>query len=226
MVLFAQNNGIALACEQLYMSAKQLQHCMRASKGAKGLVVSAEDQPDSNIQSLIDYIEYYQGRSEESKLSSIYDLLYEDYSQELLKFIKTHKRVSEFDSENLTYWAIQEVLKEKGLSHLNILIHYPLRHLIASASNLSKEQLSYASHPWTHLDFLIYDTVTHMAKLAIEVDGTQYHKTGSDQWRRDLIKDSVLDTIGLPLLRLSTAGSCEKERIIQALDAIRSGMMK
>ena len=40
---FAQNNGIALACEQLYMSAKQLQHCMRASKGAKGLVVSADE---------------------------------------------------------------------------------------------------------------------------------------------------------------------------------------
>ena len=40
---FAQNNGIALACEQLYMSAKQLQHCMRASKGTKGLVVSADE---------------------------------------------------------------------------------------------------------------------------------------------------------------------------------------
>ena len=183
------------------------------------LVVSAEDQPDSNIQSLIDYIEYYQGRSEESKLSSIYDLLYEDYSQDLLKFFKTHKRVSEFDSENLTYWAIRDVIKEKGLSHLNILMHYPLRRLIASATDLSKEQLSYASHPWTHLDFLIYDTVTHKAKLAIEVDGTQYHKTGSDQWKRDLIKDSVLETIGLPLLRLSTAGSNEKERIIHALDA-------
>ena len=37
MMRFAQRNGIALACEQLYMSAKQLQHCMRASKGAKGL---------------------------------------------------------------------------------------------------------------------------------------------------------------------------------------------
>lgn len=181
------------------------------------LVVSAEDQPDSNIRSLIDYIEYYQGRSEESKISSIYDLLYEDYSQDLLKFFKTHKRISEFDSENLTYWAIQETIKEKGLSHLNILLHYPLRHLITSASMLSKEQLSYASHPWTHLDFLIYDTVTHKAKLAIEVDGTQYHKTGSDQWRRDMIKDSILDTIGLPLLRLSTAGSNEKEKIAQAL---------
>ena len=32
-----------LACYQLYMSAKQLQHCMHASKGAKGLVVSAEE---------------------------------------------------------------------------------------------------------------------------------------------------------------------------------------
>ena len=43
MMRFAQNNGVTLACEQLYMSAKQLQHCMRASKGAKGLVVSAEE---------------------------------------------------------------------------------------------------------------------------------------------------------------------------------------
>ena len=34
---------IDMACEQLYMSAKQLQHCMRASKGAKGLVVSADE---------------------------------------------------------------------------------------------------------------------------------------------------------------------------------------
>ena len=66
---------------------------------------------------------------------------------------------------------------------------------------------------------MIYDTVTHKAKLAIEVDGTQYHKAGSDQRKRDLITDSVLETIGLPLLRLSTAGSNEKEIITQALDA-------
>ena len=43
MMQFAQNNGVTLASNQLYMSAKQLQHCMRASKGAKGLVVSAEE---------------------------------------------------------------------------------------------------------------------------------------------------------------------------------------
>ena len=43
MALFAQANVITLASDELYMSAKQLQHCMRASKGAKGLVVDDAD---------------------------------------------------------------------------------------------------------------------------------------------------------------------------------------
>ena len=181
------------------------------------LVVSAEEQPDSNIRDLIDYIEYYQGKSEQSMISSIFDLLYENYTQDLLNFFKTHKRVSEFDSENLTYWAIHDIIREKGLSHLGILMHYPLRHLITEASNLTSEQRTYATHPWTHLDFLICDTVTHKARLAIEVDGTQYHKKDSAQGHRDVLKDAVLSSIGLPLLRLSTAGSNEKERIASAL---------
>ena len=43
MSQFAQANAISLASDDLYMSAKQLQHCMRASKGAKGLVVADAD---------------------------------------------------------------------------------------------------------------------------------------------------------------------------------------
>ena len=43
MMQFAQTNAITLASDDLYMSAKQLQHCMRASKGAKGLVVDDAD---------------------------------------------------------------------------------------------------------------------------------------------------------------------------------------
>lgn len=181
------------------------------------LVVSTDEKPDSNIQNLIDYIEYYQGKSEQSEISSIYDLLYEDYTKELLSFYETHSRVSEYDSENLTYWAIRETIKEKGFQHVGILMHYPLRHIITSSSDLTQEQRSYASHPWTHIDFLIYDTVTHKAKLAIEVDGTQFHKSDSAQGKRDKLKDSVLNNIGLPLLRLSTAGSQEKEKIAFAL---------
>ena len=43
MLLFAQVNGISLGGDDLYMSAKQLQHCLRASKCAKGLVVDDAD---------------------------------------------------------------------------------------------------------------------------------------------------------------------------------------
>ena len=181
------------------------------------LVVSANEQPDSNIGDLIDYIEYYEGGSEQSQISSIFDLLYEDYTQELLDFYKTHRRISEYDSENLAYWAILDAIKEKGLTNLGILMHYPLRHLVTSASDLTAEQRKYATNSWTHIDFLVYNTISHKARLAIEVDGTQYHRSGSSQSQRDVLKDSVLASIGLPLLRLSTAGSQEKERIAHAL---------
>ena len=43
MKSFAAINNIVLSSDQLYMSAKQLQHCMRASKDAKGLVVSEDE---------------------------------------------------------------------------------------------------------------------------------------------------------------------------------------
>jgi len=175
------------------------------------LVVSSDEQPDSNIQDLIDYIEYYQDGVQQSRISSIFDLLYEENTKDLLHFYETHKKVSEFDSENLAYWAIRKVLEEQGYVHFDVLMHYPLRYLITPESGLTEEQRAYASRSWTHLDF-----------LAIEVDGTQYHKKESAQGKRDRIKDSVLAVIGLPLLRLSTDGSQEKEKIALALSQLRT----
>ena len=43
MMMFARNRAVVLASEELYISAKQLQHCMRASKATKGLVVDDAD---------------------------------------------------------------------------------------------------------------------------------------------------------------------------------------
>ncbi len=180
------------------------------------LVVSSEEQPDSNIKDLIDYIEYYQGGQSDSSIHSIFDLLYESFTNERLEFLKSHKSVSEFDSENIAYWTINDVLTEAD-SNYKVLLHYPLRRLITNTSPLSEQQRKYASHSWTHLDFLIYNAVTHKAVLAIEVDGTLYHRQDSKQAQRDLIKNSVLEAIHLPLLRLSTDGSNEKEQIRKAL---------
>ena len=178
------------------------------------LVVSSNEKPDSNIQNLIDYIEYYHGSSEHSQISSIFDLLYEDNTHELIKFYETHKRVSQYDSENLMYWTLRDIIKN---THLGVLMHYPLRYLITPASELTDDQRKYATHPWTHLDFLVYDVVSHKAKLAIEVDGTSYHKVDSKQHQRDEMKDAILTSIDLPFLRFSTVGSQEKEIIRRAL---------
>ena len=43
MMQFSQVNAIILASDELYISAKQLQHCLRASKATKGLVVDDRD---------------------------------------------------------------------------------------------------------------------------------------------------------------------------------------
>ncbi|MBR6032887.1 MAG: hypothetical protein IKP36_13175 [Bacteroidaceae bacterium] len=60
MRLFAQVNDISLGGDELYMSAKQLQHCLRASKGIKGLAVDDADLinfPKSRFQMNL----YYDG---------------------------------------------------------------------------------------------------------------------------------------------------------------------
>ncbi|WP_443089655.1 hypothetical protein [[Clostridium] aminophilum] len=52
----------------------------------------------------------------------------------------------------------------------------------------------------------------------METDGYGYHKDGTAQSERDLKKNHILEMYGLKLLRLSTNGSQEKERIISELE--------
>jgi superfamily I DNA and/or RNA helicase len=187
------------------------------------LVVSADEQPDSNIRDLIDYIEYYQGKSEKSEISSIYDLLYEDYTQELLNFYKTHKRVSEYDSENLMYNLLKSILGEPRFDSYDFIIHYPLNALINETSSFTDREKEYAMSPLTHLDFLIFKKMNKQPILAIEVDGYSFHKEDSKQGERDKLKNHILELMDIPLLRLRTNESNEKDRIIQELELINGG---
>ena len=52
--------------------------------------------------------------------------------------------------------------------------------------------------------------------MAIEVDGFSYHHNAK-QAERDRIKDVILQKYKIPILRLSTVGSDEKEKIVEAL---------
>lgn len=77
--------------------------------------------------------------------------------------------------------------------------------------------MQYAANYSTHLDFLIINRVTKLPILAIETDGYSFHNDQTIQHHRDLMKDHILSSYGLPLLRLSTKGSGEKDKVISML---------
>lgn len=179
------------------------------------LVVSGNEQPkDCNISDLLAYIEYNNCTVSESNIHSVFDLLYDSYTDARKKFLQKHKRISEYDSENLTYAMLENLLNGNvAYSHLGIICHQPLRQLLRDVSLLNDEDKSYALHPATHIDFLLYNRVSKQPVLAIETDGYKYHKSGTRQSIRDSKKNRILKTYNIPLLRLSTIGSEEQKRV-------------
>ncbi len=178
------------------------------------LVVSGNEQPsDSNIQDLISYIEYNNFHVVDSALYSVFDLLYQQYTQDRLAYLAKHKRVSEYDSENLMYAAIVDMLREMPELPLDVICHQKVRMLIRDYQNLTEDEFRYATHPNTHVDFLIYNRITKVPVLAVEVDGFHFHKEGTRQAERDRMKDEIFAKYGIPLLRLPTNGSGEIEKI-------------
>lgn len=180
------------------------------------LVVSAEDQPNSNVKDLINYISYYNGDVVSSKICSVFDQLYLPMTQNWRK-----RGISAYKSENLVYDLIQKILKMDGFSRYAVLHEYPMNKIVPQGTCFEERENEYAHHPMTHVDFLIYDTVTLKPVLAIEVDGSSYHFEGSEQSKRDRLKDSILEKVGLPLLRLATDGSGEEQKIIELLTEFR-----
>lgn len=186
------------------------------------LVVSGNEQPkDSNIGDLINYIEYNNFTVVESSIYSVFDLLYRHYTESRIKYLKTHKQVSKYDSENLVFALIKNVLYENDYSTLDVICHQPLNMLIRDPKLLlTDEEYRYAMNSATHLDFLIYNRISKKPVLSIEVDGFHYHKKGTIQSERDKKKDHILELYGIPLLRFVTNGSGEKEKLISKLKEV------
>ena len=186
------------------------------------LVVSGNEQErKGNISDLIEYIQYNNMTVTDSKINSIFDNLYSQYTNERMRFLANHKKISEYDSENLTYSLLESILSEyPEYRHLGILCHTPLRSVIRNWSFLNEEETKYISNYGTHLDFLIINHVTKKPIMAIETDGYTFHKNDTEQHRRDALKNHILEVYDLPLLRLRTNESGEKEKIINLLKSI------
>lgn len=186
------------------------------------LVVTGNEQEHKGIVSdLIDYIAYNNLTVTDSKISSIFDYLFSQYTKERMQFLKGHEKISEYDSENLTFSLLEKILSEyPEFNHLGVFCHTPLRNVIRDWSLLNEQEQKYISHYSTHLDFLIINHVTKKPVLAIETDGYTYHNDEAEQHQRDLMKNHILEVYNLPLLRLKTNESGEKQRIVLSLKSI------
>ena len=59
----------------------------------------------------------------------------------------------------------------------------------------------------------------------IEVDGVSFHEQQEKQRIRDAKKDSILKKNNIPILRLKTNESDEKDRIATYLDSVLAGVL-
>ncbi len=192
----------------------------RAKRKLMLVVTGNEQTKERNITDLIDYIQYNNFEVVNSKIYSIFDYLYKQYTEERMAYLQKHKKISEHDSENLMYSLIEDIISDNKYSSLDIICHFPLNMLIKNPELLNEQECRYAMNPATHLDFLVYNRIGKKPVLVIEVDGYEYHKADTVQASRDLLKNRIMELYEIPLLRFKTNGSGEKEKIIAMLDKL------
>lgn len=192
----------------------------RAKKKLMLVVTGNEQTKERNITELIDYIQYNNFEVADSKIYSIFDYLYKQYTKERQVYLQKHKKVSKYDSENLMYSLIEDIICANKYSSLDVVCNFPLNMLIKNPELLNEQECRYALNPATHLDYLIYNRIGKKPVLAIEVDGYSYHKEDTIQASRDLLKNHIMELYEIPLLRFKTNGSGEKDKIVEMLDKL------
>ena len=182
------------------------------------LVTTGNEIPqDSNLGQLISYIRYNNFEVKASKLHSVFDLLYQQYTAERLAYQAAHPAVSAHLSENLVYDVLSGAIAELRLANTKVLCHYPLFRLIADWEVLDDKEKVFAESPLSHVDFLLYNFLTKQPLCAIEVDGWHFHKESDVQQSRDALKNQIFSKLGLHLLRLSTTDTVNQKTIKNSL---------
>jgi len=192
------------------------------AKRALRIVVSDNDENKyTNIGELVRLGNYYNYEVIYSKIHSVFDLLYKDYEKQRIKYLKKNNGKTDSISEDILYPIIKNILLKPEYENFDFVTHYSLRQLIKDYSTIDSNDLSFAKHPNSHVDFLIFDKFDKEPILAIEVDGTSYHSRHPEYNERDSKKNRILNAIGIPLLRLRTDGSNENIKIENMLNTIK-----
>jgi len=182
------------------------------------VVVNGDDNmQDKNIGDLVRYVEYNNLEIIQSDIYSVFDYLYKNYREKRNELLHKQKRISEYDSENLMYGVIQKILIDEQFMRFDVAVHVPLKRILRDMQKLDANETQYAQNILTHVDFLIFDKIGKVPRLAVEVDGVVFHAKGTRQAERDKLKNGIFEKYKLPYMRFKTNESREYERLTTAL---------
>lgn len=176
----------------------------RAKK--KLIMIISEELMQQNGAILSDfsrYIKYFSesGQIRESKIYSVFDLMYQDYSRILDPLRAKLLSISEFDSENIIATLIKDCI-DKQYKTFDFVHNYPLRKVINSSRLADERDRKFVSNENTHCDFIVYNRFDKKPYFVVEVDGKQHRK--KVQQERDARKDRLLNSLGIPVYRIPT----------------------
>lgn len=176
----------------------------------------------TNIGDLIRYICYTSDPTEtiiKGNICSVFDILYKEYNKTFISFLASNKNIKGSAAEIIIHKLLSENILSNNpqFSTLDMVREYKLRDLVRDSRLFTEDEILFIRNN-SRLDFLLYNKIDKTPVLAIEVDGVSFHDNEPQQ-ERDRKKNRILETIGLPLLRLSTDGHNEEARIIESLNA-------
>lgn len=168
------------------------------------------------INDFIKYSEYLYGSeiTRDSTVTSVFDVLYSEYSNILLS--KYKEQPNDHKTELLMCDLINEVLKD--YSYIGYSMHTRLGNLVKVPDTFNAEERRYILHPSAHVDFLFFNKVSKEKLFVLEVDGIKYHEQDKKQTEHDKIKDRVLQLNNIPIYRFKTNESNEKQRLINIIN--------
>lgn len=174
-----------------------------------------------DIGDLIRYIQYntLDKNVIESKIVSIFDLLYRSYSNKLIQYKSKMNPQAQFQSEEALRVLLEEIFHDREFCQLSYAQGMLLQNLLNDTALLNTEELKFVNNR-ASLDFVIYYKQGKNFLCVIEVDGFAFHKNKPVQLKRDQLKDGILKKYEIPILRLPTNGSQEKEKIQKMLKDI------
>ncbi|MCM1495962.1 MAG: AAA domain-containing protein [Bacteroides sp.] len=177
-------------------------------------------QEKGEIPDLIRYIQYRSLDKAiiDSPIVSVFDLLYTQYSSKLLPLKAKMDSKARWQSEEGIRVLLEEIISKEPYNLFNYKQQILIRNLLIDNSKLTEEEALYVNNR-ASLDFVIFRKLDKACVFVIEVDGFEFHENNPKQQYKDSLKNSILQKMDIPLLRLATNGSGNKEKIIHYLNS-------